>query len=150
MADGVVVGGGVGDLAGVEAGPLVLDDQGDFLGVDPVGDPDGQLGVLAVAPLDRVAAHLHHDLLQILDLAFGQGGVKVEVGEHVVGLLEVGQLAPDVEIDLAGGPFAGVLVAPGEGGVDRLEKLVRGERLGQVAVGADPTPVSGGAGRSAR
>ena len=64
----------------------------------------------------------------------------VEVGEHVVGLLQVGQLAADVEVDLAGGAPAGVLVVPGEGGVHGVEELVGGERLGEVAVGADPDP----------
>ena len=97
-----------------------------------------QVGVLAVAPLDGVAAHLHDGLLEVLDLPLGQRGVGEEVGEHVVGLLEVGRLAADVEVDLAGGAAALVLVAPGQGLVDRLEELVGGERLGQVAVGADP------------
>ena len=129
-----------GILLGVEAGPLVADDQGDGLGVDPVGDPQHQVGVLAVAPLDGVAPHLHDGLPQVLDLPLGQRGVGEQVGQHVVGLLEVGRLAPDVEVDLAGGAAALVLVAPGQGLVDRLEELVGGERLGQVAVGADADP----------
>ena len=73
------------------------------VGVDPVGDPQHEVGVLAVAPLDGVAAHLHDGLPQVLDLPLGQGGVGEQVGQHVVGLLEVGQLAADVEIDLAVG-----------------------------------------------
>ena len=90
-----------GRLPGLKPGPWswmisVMD-----VGVDAVGDPQHEVGVLAVAPLDGVAAHLHDGLLQVLDLPVGQRGVGEQVGEHVVGLLEVGQLAADVEVDLA-------------------------------------------------
>ncbi len=138
VSDRVFVGGGVGDLAGIEAGALIANDQGDGFGVDPVDDRQHQFGVLAVAPLDRVAPHLHDGLAEILDLPPGQRGMGEQVGEHVVDLAEIGGLAPDVEVDLAVGAALFVFLAPGQGLVDGLVKLVGRERLGEVAVGADP------------
>ncbi len=127
-----------GKSLGIEARPLVLDDQGHRVGIDPIGDAQHQLGVLAVPPFDGIAAHLHHGLFQILDVPLGQGAVGEEVGQHVAGLGQVGELAADVEIDLAGRAALLVLVVPGEGLGHRRMELLGRERLGQVAVGPDP------------
>ena len=75
-----------GRFLGLKPGPWsvmisVTDD-----GVDAIGDAQHQIGVLAVAPLDGVAAHLHDGLFQVLDVALGQGRVGEQVGQHVAGL----------------------------------------------------------------
>ncbi len=138
MPDRVLFRGGVRDVARIEPRALVLDDQGDRVGIDPIGDAQEQVGILAVAPLDGVTAHLHDGLLQVLDVPLGQGRVGEEIGEQVAGLGQVGQFAADVEIDLAGRAALLVLVVPGEGLVHGRVELLGGEWLDEIAIGADP------------
>ena len=79
MGKRVFVLGGVRQSSGVEAGALVADGQEDAGRVDPIGDPQGQVGDFAVSPLDRVASHFHDRLAEILDLTLGQRGMGEEV-----------------------------------------------------------------------
>ena len=138
MADRVFVARGMRQVSGIETRPLVLDDQRDRFRIDAIGNPQDQISVLAVTPLDGISSHFHHGLFQVLDLAVGERGMGEQVGEHVMGLLKVCQLAANIEIDLAVGAPLQVLVVPEDRFVDDLVELSGREWLGQVTVGPDP------------
>src|SRR5208283_4972323 len=138
VADWVFVARGMRQVPGIETRPLVLDDQRDRLRIDAISNPQDQISVLAVTPLDGISSHFHHGLFQVLDLAVGERGMGEEVGEHVMGLLKVCQLAANIEIDLAVGSPLQVLVVPEDRLVDDVVELSGREWLGQVTVGPDP------------
>src|SRR5208283_973364 len=94
--------------------------------------------VLAVTPLDGVSSHFQHGLFQVLDLAVGEWGMGEHVGEHVMGLFKVSQLAANIEIDLSVGSPLQVLVVPEERLLDDVVELIGREWLDQVTIGPDP------------
>ena len=138
VSNGIRIRSGVGKVLGVKARPLILNDEGDAVGVDLISQAEDQVGVLAVAPFDGVSAHFHHRLLEVLDLPIGQGRVGKEVGKHVVGLLKVSQFAANVEVDLAVRASLQMFLVPLQRVVDGAIELLRGEWLDEVAIGPDP------------
>jgi hypothetical protein len=82
-----------GQTRAIGALPLVTDHDFQVVVVHPVGDVDQTVGLLQVAPLDRVLAHLHYRLPQLDDQVIGKGRRLADQHQEVVQVLE--------EIDLA-------------------------------------------------
>src|SRR5262249_40381987 len=129
VANRVIVTGGVRHLFGIEARSGVPDYDSDLVAIDPISDGNDPIDLALVSPLNGIGPQLAHRHRELLGLYLVESALKKKAREQLVELVEITEVALQMEMNLAKGPVLQQGVAPGVGFVHRVVELLGRERL---------------------